>query len=272
MPRGARGELVALEEHDVFPAHVGQVIGHGAADHSPPDDDDTGTLRQVRYGHGSRGALLVRRGPRRHRDFFAGRRGRRAQGGAGRRAATRGAAAHRTHSFLGGALDSVGARGEPVRFVARKQPPPDRILELLDRTFAGDRRAAEVLCREVLIPIVDAAASSRCHGRAESFHIAGGALPLADAPGSPPRLRWCSPRHTLAESNLRAPSPPRPERPDLPFDGECAHLAMRSNAARSEHAAGLVLLAARAPASRSASKRRASSRTGANWFCFAYSS
>lgn len=54
--------------------------------------------------------------------------------------------------------------------MARKLPPPDRILELLDRTFAGDRRAAEVLCREVLIPIVDAAVSSRCHSRAESFH------------------------------------------------------------------------------------------------------
>ena len=40
VPGGARGQPVALEQHDVLPAHVGQVIGDRAADDAAADDDD----------------------------------------------------------------------------------------------------------------------------------------------------------------------------------------------------------------------------------------
>ena len=42
MPGGAAGELLALDEHDVAPAELRQVIGDGAADDAAADDDDAG--------------------------------------------------------------------------------------------------------------------------------------------------------------------------------------------------------------------------------------
>ena len=46
VPRGARRQLVALQHDDVGAAHVGEVIRDRAADHSPADHHDSGTLRQ----------------------------------------------------------------------------------------------------------------------------------------------------------------------------------------------------------------------------------
>ena len=42
MPGGTRGQAVALEQHDVLPAHQRQVISDGSADDSAANDDDTG--------------------------------------------------------------------------------------------------------------------------------------------------------------------------------------------------------------------------------------
>ena len=47
VPGGARGQAVALEQDDVLPAHVGQVVGDGAADDAAADDDDAGAIRNV---------------------------------------------------------------------------------------------------------------------------------------------------------------------------------------------------------------------------------
>ena len=51
VPGGAGGEAVALEEHDVLPAHVGQVVGDRAADDAAADDDDARVLRYVCFRH-----------------------------------------------------------------------------------------------------------------------------------------------------------------------------------------------------------------------------
>ena len=51
VPGGARGEAIALEEDDVLPAHVAEVIGDGAADDAATDDDDAGALGKDRCGH-----------------------------------------------------------------------------------------------------------------------------------------------------------------------------------------------------------------------------
>ena len=40
MPGGAGGEPVALDQHHVFPARLGEVIEHRAANHATPDDND----------------------------------------------------------------------------------------------------------------------------------------------------------------------------------------------------------------------------------------
>ena len=40
VPRGAVGELVLLEQHDVGLAHRGQVVGDAAADDAAADDHD----------------------------------------------------------------------------------------------------------------------------------------------------------------------------------------------------------------------------------------
>jgi len=42
VPRRTRGQLAALEEHDVGPAGLRQVVEHGRADNAPTDDDDLG--------------------------------------------------------------------------------------------------------------------------------------------------------------------------------------------------------------------------------------
>ena len=44
VPRGARGELVALDQHRVGPAEMAQVVGDGRADDAAADDDDTGAV------------------------------------------------------------------------------------------------------------------------------------------------------------------------------------------------------------------------------------
>ena len=49
VPRRAGRELVALEEHDVAPAHVRQVVRDRAADDAATDHDDPGPCRQ--FGH-----------------------------------------------------------------------------------------------------------------------------------------------------------------------------------------------------------------------------
>ena len=49
MPGGAARELLALEQHDVAPAELGQMVGDGAADDAAADDDDPGVLGKI--GH-----------------------------------------------------------------------------------------------------------------------------------------------------------------------------------------------------------------------------
>jgi hypothetical protein len=44
MPRGARRQPVAFEQHDVAPAHVGEVVGDRAADDPAADHDGAGAL------------------------------------------------------------------------------------------------------------------------------------------------------------------------------------------------------------------------------------
>src|SRR5262249_56346534 len=51
VPGGAGGDAVALEEHDVFPAHVGEVVSDRAADDAAADDDDAGALGQDDFSH-----------------------------------------------------------------------------------------------------------------------------------------------------------------------------------------------------------------------------
>ncbi len=43
VPRGARSELIALDQHGVGPAQVSEVIGDRRADHPAPDDHDPGS-------------------------------------------------------------------------------------------------------------------------------------------------------------------------------------------------------------------------------------
>ena len=43
---------MTLEQHHVGPASVGEVVGDGAADHAPTDDDDAGTLGELGPGKG----------------------------------------------------------------------------------------------------------------------------------------------------------------------------------------------------------------------------
>ena len=52
VPRGAGGEAVALEQDHVGPAGMGEVVGDGAADHAPADDDDAGTVGELSPGRG----------------------------------------------------------------------------------------------------------------------------------------------------------------------------------------------------------------------------
>ena len=42
MPGGAAGELALLEQHDVAPAELGEVVGDARADDAAADDDDFG--------------------------------------------------------------------------------------------------------------------------------------------------------------------------------------------------------------------------------------
>ena len=51
VPGGARGELLALQQHHVGPAELGQVVGDGAAGDAAADDDDAGGGGQI--GHGA---------------------------------------------------------------------------------------------------------------------------------------------------------------------------------------------------------------------------
>ena len=51
VPRRAAGQAVALEQHDVFPACVSEVVGHGAADDTTPHDNHARSLREYRLGH-----------------------------------------------------------------------------------------------------------------------------------------------------------------------------------------------------------------------------
>src|SRR5580765_7777557 len=49
MPRRAAGQGALLEEDDVGPAEVGQVVGDAAPDDPAPDDDDAGAPWQVSH-------------------------------------------------------------------------------------------------------------------------------------------------------------------------------------------------------------------------------
>src|SRR5438876_4942017 len=50
MPRGAAGEVATLEEHDVAPPELRQVIRDAASD-DPASDDDGARVRRNRAGH-----------------------------------------------------------------------------------------------------------------------------------------------------------------------------------------------------------------------------
>ncbi len=47
MPGGAGRESVTLNQDDVGPAGVGEVVGHGGADDSATDDDDARPVGQL---------------------------------------------------------------------------------------------------------------------------------------------------------------------------------------------------------------------------------
>ena len=51
MPRGAGGQLRALEQYDLFHAQVTEVIGDRAADDTAADDDDAGVGGEGRGRH-----------------------------------------------------------------------------------------------------------------------------------------------------------------------------------------------------------------------------
>ena len=74
VPRRTAGEAVALEEHDVGPAFVREVVGDRAADHAATDDDDTGPVRQS-GGRGHRHKVAGDRPPARRSVARAGKRG-----------------------------------------------------------------------------------------------------------------------------------------------------------------------------------------------------
>ena len=46
MPGRAAGQLLAFQQHNVFPAKPGKMIGDRTTRHAPADDDDTGLLRK----------------------------------------------------------------------------------------------------------------------------------------------------------------------------------------------------------------------------------
>ena len=60
VPGRAGGELVALEQHEVRPAALGEVVEHRAADHPPSDHDDAGMGLHVRRASAA-GAARPRR-------------------------------------------------------------------------------------------------------------------------------------------------------------------------------------------------------------------
>ena len=55
VPGRPRGQLVALEQQDVAPAQLGQVVGDAGADHAAADDDDLGAGREVAASSQQRG-------------------------------------------------------------------------------------------------------------------------------------------------------------------------------------------------------------------------
>ncbi len=66
VPGGACGEGVPLEQHDVGPPEVGQVVRDAAADDAAADDDDAGTIGHGGSAHGYR-TIADRRGVCRRR-------------------------------------------------------------------------------------------------------------------------------------------------------------------------------------------------------------
>ena len=50
MPSGARCQLFAFQQNNVFPPQFGEVISHRAADHTTTNDDNAGFFRKI--GHG----------------------------------------------------------------------------------------------------------------------------------------------------------------------------------------------------------------------------
>ena len=70
VPRGARREPVALEEHDVVPARVSQVIGDRGADDAAADDDHACARRQDRFGHVAQPTQAARRPTRAPRGHY----------------------------------------------------------------------------------------------------------------------------------------------------------------------------------------------------------
>src|SRR5262245_54160165 len=51
MPRGAGGEAVALQQHDVLPAHMREVIGDRRPDDAATDHHHPRAIRQNRLSH-----------------------------------------------------------------------------------------------------------------------------------------------------------------------------------------------------------------------------
>ena len=63
MPGGAARELALFEQDDVVPAHLGEVIGHAAANDAAADDDDAGVLGNGAAGRGRHGGTCVKSAP-----------------------------------------------------------------------------------------------------------------------------------------------------------------------------------------------------------------
>ncbi len=62
MPGGARGEAVALQQHDVAPAQVRQMVGDRGADDAAADHDGACAIGQHRCGHAELRSVVFRTG------------------------------------------------------------------------------------------------------------------------------------------------------------------------------------------------------------------
>ena len=63
VPGGAGGEAFALQQQDVGPAELGEVVGDRAADHPTADDHHPGLPRQFRHRRSPLGSVPIKRIP-----------------------------------------------------------------------------------------------------------------------------------------------------------------------------------------------------------------